>query len=1092
MLTRLSFSGLALGLLIYLSSFAAFTQPLSLIEKSQWGSSTYSKAVSIGDFVFAAASTQIDIFDRTLDVDSSLIGKKNIQRGAMNIEAFNNMLLVSSFQMLQIYSISDEGGLAQIYEFYTGLVSEACFTVRDDGFYLMGIKDETFQVYSIKYLNEEFSVSISKKYEVDNASLDGCSTIEGENGIHYSKLEYSSKLSSYLLREIFIPYDMNEDDFYDRLNYGVYFDGNFNQVRYLTENTLVLFSRNDGELVLVKVENEELIVLDRLRDHALHEGNLAVGDQFFYLVKDYVSVFSIDSLDRIEWVSTNNISGIDAPFSSPMRVEFKGGKLLSASEDFGIFEVTMNGLEIGSVKRFFNQSGSIINAAFVGDRQYVLKNNTIHVVDMFKKGGAVKYFDTTLLDQNNPNVKIYNDRLISLGFHNLSYYSINKDYSLKKLISGIPSCYQFGWAYTPRFFVHNERFYVYCYNSSDAGYKLFGLNIESDDSLYEPPVVIEVDDSTKGEFSRFRHVEFMFDGDVYFAADNPGGESFFLYKLDDLKSSLVKVGDSFNVKLTNPNREAGNAWLSKGRYFISEREKEEQEDGCHNSNLSIYRINEVFGYDEVARFDGGVSHQPFMLGEYLFLFNIKKDCIAYLDVYKVKDNGDLDWSHKQVVDDINLYYYDKISGSENKVLLGNNKFVSAWELNFSPELNDFQISVEEDNQFNWDLERADREGDSIDVEVLVEPNSGSLEFLPEQKSLSYTPNVDFFGTDIMSIKLSDEHGNFHEYQLTVDVLPVNDAPVMSSMTGVTVKNSTLTGQLMASDAEQDTVSFSLFKAPQYGQVTISSEGAFEYTPNNDFVGADYFDVEALDDKGAKSQGRVSIEVKAENLAPSLGITQFTLDEDTAKTFTLDVSNDDGSEVTLLLGDVSGLQGLLELLGEHRIQFTPSADFYGETQATLVLTDKLGASKTETLTFVVQAVDDPPRPQAQSVSAKAGTTHKGQLANQDIDGDTLIYAVLQTTSNGALTLNANGSYSYTPNTGFSGTDKFTYQVSDSNGNTAQSEVQISVAKASTPPPATSSDSSGGGTLSWLLLALLWLSYLHQRRWVTKCYIGTGNS
>ena len=35
----------------------------------------------------------------------------------------------------------------------------------------------------------------------------------------------------------------------------------------------------------------------------------------------------------------------------------------------------------------------------------------------------------------------------------------------------------------------------------------------------------------------------------------------------------------------------------------------------------------------------------------------------------------------------------------------------------------------------------------------------------------------------------------------------------------------------------------------------------------------------------------------------------------------------------------------------------------------------------------------------------------------------------TTSNGSLTLNADGSFSYTPNAGFWGTDSFTYTATD---------------------------------------------------------------
>ena len=56
--------------------------------------------------------------------------------------------------------------------------------------------------------------------------------------------------------------------------------------------------------------------------------------------------------------------------------------------------------------------------------------------------------------------------------------------------------------------------------------------------------------------------------------------------------------------------------------------------------------------------------------------------------------------------------------------------------------------------------------------------------------------------------------------------------------------------------------------------------------------------------------------------------------------------------------------------------------------------------------------------------------KGVLANDtDADGDTLTAVLASGSAHGALTLNADGSFSYTPATGYSGTDRFTYRAFD---------------------------------------------------------------
>ena len=58
---------------------------------------------------------------------------------------------------------------------------------------------------------------------------------------------------------------------------------------------------------------------------------------------------------------------------------------------------------------------------------------------------------------------------------------------------------------------------------------------------------------------------------------------------------------------------------------------------------------------------------------------------------------------------------------------------------------------------------------------------------------------------------------------------------------------------------------------------------------------------------------------------------------------------------------------------------------------------------------------------------------GVLGNDtDVDGDTLTAVLVSGPSHGTLALNANGSFTYTPATAYTGTDTFTYQARDPNG------------------------------------------------------------
>jgi len=64
---------------------------------------------------------------------------------------------------------------------------------------------------------------------------------------------------------------------------------------------------------------------------------------------------------------------------------------------------------------------------------------------------------------------------------------------------------------------------------------------------------------------------------------------------------------------------------------------------------------------------------------------------------------------------------------------------------------------------------------------------------------------------------------------------------------------------------------------------------------------------------------------------------------------------------------------------------------------------------------------------------------------DADGDTLTHSVEpgDGPANGTVTMNADGTYTYTPNANFNGTDSFTYTVDDGKGGTDTGTVFLSV-------------------------------------------------
>ncbi|MDA1050594.1 MAG: FG-GAP-like repeat-containing protein [Planctomycetota bacterium] len=135
-------------------------------------------------------------------------------------------------------------------------------------------------------------------------------------------------------------------------------------------------------------------------------------------------------------------------------------------------------------------------------------------------------------------------------------------------------------------------------------------------------------------------------------------------------------------------------------------------------------------------------------------------------------------------------------------------------------------------------------------------------------------------------------------------------------------------------------------------------------------------------------------------------------------------------------------------------YFPSPNFNGTAVITVDANDLgntgTGGEKTdvETIDVTVTPINDPPFATDDQYTVDGNAVLNvpalGVLANDgDVDGDSLTVAVDTGPSNGVLNLNADGSFSYDPNVGFSGTDSFTYIAQDGGGLQAGATVTIDV-------------------------------------------------
>nr|MBA3711323.1 tandem-95 repeat protein [Pyrinomonadaceae bacterium] len=304
---------------------------------------------------------------------------------------------------------------------------------------------------------------------------------------------------------------------------------------------------------------------------------------------------------------------------------------------------------------------------------------------------------------------------------------------------------------------------------------------------------------------------------------------------------------------------------------------------------------------------------------------------------------------------------------------------------------------------------------------------------------------------------------------------VNAAPQVS-----TAPNSTTTMEdmsvhitLTGTDANGDNLTFAITGGPTSGTLgTISTpvcttQGggsssctlAFTYRPNLNFNGTDTFTYRASDGTASSNIATVQINVMAINDAPTFAVspTSVTVDEDFSTTQTVSVSptsvpaNEAGQTVTYTLSPasvtfvnvsinpVTGLVSITAITNESGTQ-------------TLTITANDGQSgystATQTFTLTVNPVNDAPIAVNDSYATPTNVTltvaAPGILTNDtDVDSTTRTAVLVTAPANGTLTLNSDGSFTYTPNLNFSGPDSFTYQATDGTAPSTAATVQLTV-------------------------------------------------
>ena len=145
--------------------------------------------------------------------------------------------------------------------------------------------------------------------------------------------------------------------------------------------------------------------------------------------------------------------------------------------------------------------------------------------------------------------------------------------------------------------------------------------------------------------------------------------------------------------------------------------------------------------------------------------------------------------------------------------------------------------------------------------------------------------------------------------------------------------------------------------------------------------------------------------------------------------------------------IAVVAGTTILYPTESLVWTPAANVNGTVSAFTVKAydgSLLSSTAIQVMTNI-DAVNDAPVANAQTIAATENTTYTGTLTGSDIEGNALTYSVVSQGSKGVVTITnaTTGAFTYVPNTNANGSDSFTFKVNDGSLDSAPATVTVNI-------------------------------------------------
>jgi Domain of unknown function (DUF4347)/Bacterial Ig domain/Putative Ig domain/Bacterial cadherin-like domain len=446
----------------------------------------------------------------------------------------------------------------------------------------------------------------------------------------------------------------------------------------------------------------------------------------------------------------------------------------------------------------------------------------------------------------------------------------------------------------------------------------------------------------------------------------------------------------------------------------------------------------------------------------------------------------------------------KVTGSDGALFVSDIFTLTILPVNDAPDGTDKTATVSEDAVYTFAAsdfgltDTSDTPADtlqSVIITTLPSAGEGVLKLsgiavtagqeisLVNLASLTFTPVANLNGTSLgaFTFQVRDTGGTANGgvnldpvvNNFRFNITPVNDVPVAANDMVTTAEDTAVTFNVRGNDTDIDgdalgvsaingtAISVGSPVAVTHGTVALLADGRLTFTPAADYNGPASFNYTVRDPSGATSTALVSITVTPINdapVSPTPIASQSGLD---GASVNLDVSGNftdvDGDAITFSATSLPAGLTINPTTGVISGTIDRNASVAGTYNVVVEAMDPSGASVTRGFTYIV--TNPTPTPANDTFTMAEDTDLTGNLlANNgagldaDPDGDALTVAIMPVTppAHGTVTINTDGSFTYTPALNYYGADSFVYSVTDANGATATATASITITPVNDAP------------------------------------------